>query len=182
MSYVDLCGRVTCRSNDIKLKVINLEGNQAREQKDHATHEDGRHWVESLETGAFLYQPSARRAKKRLNFEDLCLKGAKCMWKLAAWVTKQVYVTGLCPNLNNWPTPFIYEDGNFLFNLGRAFVLGRSTSNKSGLQKVTWTSLWRSWWDRGQSKEVSCGMRLVNIGHLVLSNVSSFLDQAVEIY
>ena len=73
-------------------------------------------------------------------------RGAKCMWKLAAWVTKQVYVTGLCPNLNNWPTPFIYEDGNFVFNLGRAFVLGRSTSNKSGLQKVTWTSLWRSWW------------------------------------
>ena len=43
MSYVDLCERVTCRSNDIKLKVINLEGNQAREQEDHATHEDGRH-------------------------------------------------------------------------------------------------------------------------------------------
>ena len=183
MSYMDLRGQFICWSNDIKPKVINLEGNQAREQKDHATHEDGRHWVESLETGAFLYQPSARRAKKEAELRGFVSEGGEVHVKAGGLrVTKQVYVTGLCPNLNNWPIPFLYEDGNFVFNFGRAFVLGRSTSNKSGYQKVTWTSLWRSWWDRGQSKEVSCGMRLVNIGHLVLSNVSSFLDQALEIY
>ena len=92
------------------------------------------------------------------------------MWKLAAWLTKQVYVTGLCPNLNNWPIPFIDADGNFVFNFGRAFVLWRSTRNKSRLQKVIWTSLWRSrWWDKGQSKEITWGMRLVNIGRRVLS-------------
>ena len=85
MSYMDLRGQFICWSNDIKPKVINLEGNQAREQKDHATHEDGRHWVESLETGAFLYQPSARRAKKEAELRGFVSEGGRSAcesWRL----------------------------------------------------------------------------------------------------
>ena len=107
------------------------------------------------------------QSKNRGWTSRICVwRGAKCMWKLAAWVTKQVYVTGLCQLAN---TLYIRRWQFLSFNFGRAFVLVRSTSNKSRLQKVTWTSLWRSWWDKGQSKEATCGMRLVNIGHFVLS-------------
>ena len=63
-------------------------------------------------------------------------RGAKCMWKLAAWVTKQVYVTGLCPNLNNWPTPFIYEDGNFFHSiLAVLLYLKEPPSIKAGCKR-----------------------------------------------